>query len=383
MTEFSTILECDFFPLCSGCEFHGDVSSPPVWQNLKNFFSGAANISNIPLKINKITGWRHRAKLAVRGKVGFPEIGLFKHGSHQVVSIPTCPLHHPSINKVCAKVRKVMIDHKIEAYNEDNNSGLLRYLQCVVDGKSDRVQLTLVVNRKSKDAGLEKYVKQLYKECELHSLWLNFQSEKTNKIFGNEWLLCEGEPYLWEALGQRVCAFHPACFGQAHRTLFVQVLQQIHNWVKPHQRVLELYAGVGVIGLNLVEKSKEVICVEINSFAAECFHLSRLKLPIEFQRKISMQISSSEKALSMIAGKDVVIVDPPRKGVEPEVLEALCAAERASQLIYLSCGPLSFQRDCEKLLAHGWRIEKAEGYLFFPGSDHVEILCNFKRKNLE
>ena len=149
------MLKCEYFPLCSGCERQGDVSSPPVWQELKNFFNQVAPDLSVDLIVKEITGWRCRSKLAVRGNSREPQIGLFKKGSHDVVSIPTCPLHHPSINAISAKVRKIMIERKIEPYDEERGGGLLRYLQFVVERKTRRVQLALVVNRQGKDSVLE------------------------------------------------------------------------------------------------------------------------------------------------------------------------------------------------------------------------------------
>ncbi|MBS0604787.1 MAG: class I SAM-dependent RNA methyltransferase [Verrucomicrobia bacterium] len=379
MTEFSTVLKCEYFPLCSGCQRQGDISSPPVWEDVKSFFQRTAPDLSLALIVKEVTGWRTRSKLAVRGSSAHPEIGLFKQGSHQVVSIPTCPLHHPSINVICAKVKKILIERRIDPYDEERGTGILRYLQFVVERKTRRVQLGLIVNRQAKDSVLDGFVKQLYSEGGLHSVWLNFQPDRTNRIFGEQWEFCEGEPYLWERLGIADCAFHPACFGQAHLSLFEDVLRRIREWILPNASIIELYAGIGVIGLNLAPESKEIVCVEINPFASECFELSRLKLQVEQQKKISMQISSSEDAVRLISGRQAIIVDPPRKGLDPKVLEGLFKADLGAQLVYLSCGPISFQRDAEKLIAHGWKIEKAEGYLFFPGSDHVEILCCFKK----
>ncbi len=368
MTKFST-LRCKYFPLCPGCEVQGDVSLPPIYEELKTFFAPHLPLS---LTVKEITGWRHRSKLAVRGTVSRPQIGLFKQGSHDVISIPSCPLHHPSINRVCAHVQRKMIELKIAPYCEKTHQGCLRYLQCAVERKTGRVQLVLVVNHK--DPALERFVQQLYIEEAFHSLWLNVQPARTNRIFGDEWILCKGEPYLWETLCQVDCAFHPACFGQAHLSLYDDVLNTIQTWVPPNQNILELYAGMGTIGLNLASQSTAVTCVEINPYAKECFEASRLKLPSALQDKITFETNTADQAQ---INHDLVIVDPPRKGLEPKVLEAI--HQGTSQLIYLSCGPQSFQRDCEYLLARGWKIERAEGYLFFPGTNHVEILCKLTK----
>lgn len=379
MTKLSTILKCEYFPLCSGCERQGEVTTPPIFAELKEFFHRIDSSLDFQLTVKDVIHWRCRSKLAVRGTSSHPEIGLFKRGSHDVVSIPHCPLHHPSINRAYAKVIQSVTQCKIDPYREENGSGTLRYLQFAVERKTSRVQLVLVVNRLGWDPCLRDFVKLLYNKDDFHSLWLNFQPQQTNRILGEEWMLCEGEPYLWDTLGLASCAFHPACFGQAHLALFEEVLKRIREWVLPVQKIVELYAGVGVIGLNLLPQSDEVTCIEINPFAAQCFELSCSKLPVGLQRKISLRISSSEESISLIDGKDVIIVDPPRKGLDAKVLEAICEAKNASQLIYLSCGPRSFQRDCEKLLSKGWKIDRAEGFLFFPGTDHIEVLCSFKK----
>lgn len=372
-------LKCEYFPLCSGCQIQGVVSSPPIWSEIQNFFNRCAPNVNISLKTKEITHWRCRSKLAVRGSADLPQIGLFKKGSHEVVSIPTCPLHHPAINAAYDKVRTVMIAQKIEPYLEEKETGILRYLQFVVDRKTRLIQLTIVVNRSGRDPLLDSFVKQLYRIGGFHSIWINFQPAQTNRIFGNEWVLMEGEPYLWERVGGVDCAFHPACFGQAHLSMYEEVLKRIREWTQPQKRIIELYAGIGTIGLNLAATAEKVTVVEINPYAAECFHLSRLRLAIDLQTKISMHIAPSEVALPMIAEHEIIIVDPPRKGLDDKVIKNICHSDRASQLIYLSCGPQSFQSDCEKLIANGWKIEHAEGYLFFPGCDHVEILCSFKK----
>jgi 23S rRNA (uracil1939-C5)-methyltransferase len=379
MIELSTELKCEYFPLCSGCEIQGKVSAPSVWQELKEFFRVTLNEHSVPLVVKEITGWRGRSKLAVRGTEIRPKIGLFKRGSHDVVSIPNCPLHHPSINLVCEQIRSALVQRKIEPYNELTGRGMLRYLQLVVNRQTNKVQLTLVINHSAVNPVLLSFVKQLYNLRMLESVWINFQTERTNLIFGEKWLLSMGEPYLWEQLDQVQCAFHPACFGQAHLSIYEEVLKRIRQWVGLKQRVLELYAGVGTIGLNLVAQSKEVLCTEINPYAADCFEQSRLRLSSDLQKKIGLQILSSELSVGLLAKKDVIIVDPPRKGLEPKVLEALCQAQDACQLIYLSCGPQSFQRDAQQLIKHGWKIEKAAGYLFFPGCNHVEVLCSFKK----
>lgn len=383
MTEFSTIplsqIRCGYFPLCSGCEIQDEVVHPPIIQVVTNYFKSIDPSLEIPLHYKEIIGWRSRSKLAVRGSYQHPEIGLFKKGSHEVVPIPDCPLHHLAINKAYTVVRQLMIEMKIPAYDEEKGTGLIRYLQFVVERKSRRVQLTITINRQGKDPLIERFIKQLYKESMFLGIWVNYQSESINRIFGPSWELVAGEPYLWESLCGINFALHPACFAQAHLSLFEDILKKIQECILPNKTVVEIYAGIGMIGLSVAHKVKKLICSEINPYAEECFHLTRLQLKPELQKKVSFLCASADKCLHLIDEAEVIIVDPPRKGVDPHLLHHILHSSTCTQLIYLSCGFLSFQKDCDQLLKAGWKIEKAEAYLLFPGTNHVETLCIFKR----
>ncbi|MES2122920.1 MAG: hypothetical protein V4492_09120 [Chlamydiota bacterium] len=377
MNKLPPILTCRYFPECSGCEIHGEITPPPVAKELAAFFKECAALPDFPIAISEVKGWRTRAKLAVRGTAEHPLIGLYKRGTHEVVAIEDCPLHHPAINKAIAQLIPLIRSHHILPYDELSHTGKLRYLQFFVERKSRRVQLTLVVNASSFDAMLKSLVKQLYAIGGFHSIWLNFQTDKTNVILGEKWEFCEGEPYLWERVGSVDCAFHPACFSQANPALFQTAVERIREWVIPQSHVLELFSGVGVIGLNLAHLGCEVTAVEINPYAAECFELSRLRLPPEVQGRLRMETASAEKALMH---HQVLVVDPPRKGLTAPLLKAIGEAKELQQILYLSCGPQSLQSDLKVLFSQGWKVEKAEGYLFFPGTNHIETLCSLMRK---
>ncbi len=382
MKEFSTGIKCTYFPQCSGCEEQENPTCPPIWNDLKNFLHTQVPDLEILLIHKEILGWRMRSKLAVRGTTSFPEIGLFKRGSHEVIAIPDCPLHHPAINRAYQTVVDSIVEMRILPYQEKNHSGILRYFQFSVDKKSRRVQLVVVANQSMQSPMLEKWVKQLYTKGGFHSIWINFQPASTNTIFGNHWLLCEGEPYLEEKIDRVAFSFHPACFMQAHLTLFEQLIQSIRKNIIPNKQVVDLYAGVGVIGLNIAQECKQVICIEQNPFAAECFELSRLKLSPDIQKKSHFYSGDVEEFSSIICDAEIVIADPSRKGISAKVLEAINSSTKVQQLIYISCNPLSFKRDTLSLLNSGWKITKAEGYLLFPGTNTVETLCFFERNPL-
>lgn len=366
-TEFSTIT-CDYFPACSGCENQHNVSLPPIYREINSFFN-----KEISLFTGDLIRWRTRSKLAVRKSHGI-QIGLFKKNSHDVVSIPLCPLHHRSIEKGYALLMDQMHAFGIEPYCETSGKGLLRYVQWTVERRSGAIQLVLVANSKKFPP---EFCKELFKSSLFSSIWINNQTEKTNRIFGENWkCIISSDEYLWEKIGRVEIPFHPACFIQAHLPMFEKMLESIRQVILPKKRVIEFYGGVGAISLNVADLSHQVICSEINPYAQACFEKAVEKSGIKTARFI---LGKSEDLESLLSEAEVLIVDPPRKGLNQGFLDAMIATPTILQIIYVSCYFPSFKRDCERLLKEGWKVRLAEAYLFFPGTNHLETLCIFEK----
>jgi 23S rRNA (uracil1939-C5)-methyltransferase len=350
---------CPHFSTCSGCTVE-NVLHPPLWQEVVCFFQ------KYQIEPHLITDGfekkRFKAKLAVR--IG-PVIGLFKKNTHDVISIPHCLVHHPSINQAVKILQEEMKAHNILPYQENPPSGLLRYLQFFVEAKTGKVQLALVLNG---TAISEDFCKSLLKYDLWHSIWFNFHPHSSNRIFGDSWELYHGEEVLWQTLNQTQVAFHPGAFSQAHLPLFEKILEKIESLAFEGEKILELYAGVGAIGLTLAKKSKNLTLVENNPYAFKSFHHMKTGLCYKCMDAKDIELE----------GYDLIVVDPPRKGLDPVVRAKLAKLSQA-RLIYLSCGFESFKKDAEELIASGWKIKESIGYLLFPGTNHVEILALFQK----
>jgi len=269
MNKFPLHIHCPHFQLCSGCSINEFVDSPPVLNEAKQYFKQRA--ADLHLHTGSATGWRLRAKLAIRGTSTEPHIGLFKEGTHDVVDIPFCRVHHPSINKAVEFLRGLIKTEKIEPYNETTHAGELRYVQIVVERSSGKVQLSFVWNAKDgQDPQMKKWIPIIEKFWETHrqngfwhSLWINFNIRRDNVIFGEDWKLIKGEPLLWEKFGKVEVCFHPASFAQANLDLFEKMLTSIRRMIPDKDTIVEYYSGVGVIGLSLAEKSHKIECCEV------------------------------------------------------------------------------------------------------------------------
>ncbi|MBA3721477.1 MAG: hypothetical protein H0W88_03655 [Parachlamydiaceae bacterium] len=363
-----------------------DVSSPVLWEEIIAYFE-ERNIKPLRLCQGSRVHWRSRAKLAVRGTSEQPLIGLFKKGSHDVMPIPFCQIHHPAINLAVEHIKKIIVENKLRLYNEQTGEGDLRYIQLIVHRATGKIQASFVLNAKNINSKasvkwesiLKKFQEGTTKDL-WHSIWLNFNDRMTNTIFGENWHKCYGEDLLWEKIGNISVCYQPSSFGQANLELFEKMLVRLESIIPSQSKIAEFYAGVGVIGLFVASKSEWVRCSELNPNAEYCFSRSRFRLPKDVASKVSFHTGVAANMLSILDGADVAIVDPPRKGLDGAVLAALQTAPDLKQIVYISCGWDGFKKDCDILLESGWRLSHGEGYWFFPGSNQVEILAIFKKQ---
>lgn len=372
---------CPHYPLCPACSVNPEIINKTL-EEAKNFFAHLG-ISDFMCDIGHAYGWRCRAKLVVRGTSKKPLIGLYKPGTHQVIDLPCCCVHHPLINQATDYLRHWIQSYNIIPYDEKTGKGTLRYVQFAVDRKNQRVQIVLVLNQKEENTLLledQKKRKALWENYSpfWHSLWLNFNERRDNVILGDAWQCLYGEEWLWDSFcGRQVC-YHPASFAQGNPEMFERLLVELAKNVPQGTILVEFYAGGGVIGLTLAERCKRIQFNEIVPLAQRCFEESCKLLSSELKEKLTFVCGPAEKQLALLEDEvDVVVVDPPRKGIDGALLSRLCSKPNVKRLIYVSCGWKSFQEDCKKLLKSQWKMVSAKSFLFFPGTSHLEILAIF------
>ena len=368
MNELSTI-ECPHFDICSGCTLNGSVTHPPIWNEIESFFLHLSPELNPRLNVGSVRNWRTRAKLAVRGSSQNPTIGLFRKKSHDAFAIPFCQVHHPAINRAVLILSEAIREAKIAPFDE--KKGLLRYAQFFVSLQTGQVSLSLVWNGRECVKEMDLLKERLLLKGPWHSIWHNFQPLITNRIFGDEWLCAFGESFIQQKLNGIEISFHPGAFSQAHWTLFEKLAHQVGKWVPNGARLLEIYSGVGALGLLASHRTARVDLVESNPFARLSFEAMTSHENVHFH---SLE---AKDALHLLRKSDTIIVDPPRKGLDAVLLKAL--TKTSGRLIYVSCDFQSFRRDALELPRYGWVLKEAEGFLLFPGTDHVEIASLFER----
>lgn len=372
---------CSHFTRCSGCSINSCETPPEIFEQARRFFDGEWAIT-LRFKQGDCRHYRSRAKLAVRAPA---LIGLFEKGSHRVLAIPHCQVHHPRINQAISLVLDAFRTSGLTAYDETTHLGDLRYLQCVVERRTGRVQLSLVLNMRTATQAWSRFAKELYACSFWHSIWFNFNNKPTNTIFGPHWEKIIGEEVIWEQIAGHEIAFGPSHFGQANLQMYEKLIVDIQQNVMPNATICELFAGIGVISLALAEKSLSVRLCEVEKHAKHFFDMANKRLPPTLQNKLSYHVGRVEECFELLQEAEVCVVDPPRKGLGETLLKKILTTPTLKQLIYVSCEWKSLERDLRTIRTKypDWKVKDAISYLFFPGTNQIETVAFLERQTKE
>jgi 23S rRNA (uracil1939-C5)-methyltransferase len=325
-------------------------------------------------------GFRLRARLAIRGRVGSPKLGLFELGTHRVVHIPHCSVQHPLINRVAGIVRRALVETRVSSYSDKAHLGIARYLQVVVERGSQTAQVVIVANSATPTPLAECF--DLIRERlgpELHSLWFNTNGERANTILGPEFQLWCGPASVVEEFGGPAIHYPPGAFGQNNLDIAQHIIEHLRGQIPEGARVAEFYAGVGAIGLSVLARAAEIRMNEMSPHSLHGLELGLAELDPANRAKISVFPGPAGAACPAANGAQVVIADPPRKGIDPELIEYL-VEHPPERFLYVSCGLESLLHDAARLTSNGrLRLAALTAFNLMPFTEHVESVARFER----
>jgi tRNA/tmRNA/rRNA uracil-C5-methylase (TrmA/RlmC/RlmD family) len=352
----------------------------PVISTLREL-ARAHDLPDVRVVGGPAVGFRHRARLAIRGRLGSPKVGLFELDTHRVVHIPNCIVHHALINRVAGVVRRALVEAEVTSYSEAAHLGLARYLQVVVERSSQSAQVVVVGNSETAEpmarcldlirAGLG---------SQLHSLWYNANCGRSNTILGPDFQNWCGPAAVVERFaGGAPVYYPPGAFGQSNLDLFERIVEHVRAEIPAAARVAEFYAGVGTIGLSILDRAGELRLNELSPHSLQGLELGLAQLDAANRARCAVIPGSAGAARQMVVDADVVIADPPRKGLDPELTVHL-SEQPPERFIYVSCGLESFINDTTRLVSGGeLRLAALTAYDLMPFTDHVETVARFER----
>ena len=378
---------CPISASCGGCDFwHMDyaeesrLKADRVLQCLNRI--GGEQLTEIPiLAAPDCFAYRNKAQYPVSQKKGRAYAGFFRAGTHEVVENDRCRI----LPEEADRVKDTVIAHanrfRIPVYDEKSHTGLLRHIYVRRGAVSGQILVCLVINgRKFPNADvLTEALKQI---PGFTTLVLSVNTKKGNAVLGDEFITLCGPGYIEDTLCGLVFRLSPRSFYQVNhhqaQRLYEAAISQAE--ITKADTVLDLYCGVGTITLCMAAAAGKVIGVEVIPQAVEDARDNAKRNGIENAEFFCGDAGEAALELEKQGVRaDVVVVDPPRKGLNADTVEAL---HRFSprRIVYVSCDPATLARDVALLKSKGYAVKNALACDLFPRCSHVESIVCLSRK---
>jgi 23S rRNA (uracil1939-C5)-methyltransferase len=322
-------------------------------------------------------GYRTNAKLVIEKRRGIVRIGLYRRGTHEVVDIGNCPLHHPLINRIATVVREEIARQEIYVYDPQKERGLLRYLTIKISPSSGKAMVTFVTSERDYRQ-LTHLAKWLVKKVpEVISVQQNVNTSSGNVVFGRETQRLLGVDDLLDQVGEVRLRIAPTSFFQVNNEQAARIYALVREWSTPTplDSALDLYCGIGGIALHLARNAGHVLGIEL---AEEAVRNARENARLNGLANCRFQAGDAaelaEELPELVPPGAVAVVNPPRSGCDRAVLAALAACCPRS-LVYVSCNPETLARDLDLLHGHGYRTLEVQPVDMFPQTGHVESVA--------
>ena len=381
--------DCPYFPACGGCDFrHADYELETELKR-QRVLDALNRIGGCGLENLKITGaaeqdgYRNKVQYPVQEQNGRAEAGFFSAGTHRVIPIAHCRIQPDCADAIRAAVLRWMAQYKIRAYDEKTGRGYIRHIYIRRGAVSGETLVCISANCKQLPRSAELTAAIRAAAPDVTSIVFTPNEKKGNTILGDTFLPLYGPGWIQDTLCGLTFRLSPAAFYQVNHDqaeiLYRKALQ--FAALTGTETVLDLYCGTGTITLCLAREAGRAVGVEVVPQAIEDAKENAVRNGLA--DKTEFYCMDAGQAAQMFAARgerpDVIVVDPPRKGVSPDVIEAM-AAMSPRRIVYVSCDPATLARDVKLLRECGYALQTAEAVDLFPRCAHIETVCLLSRQ---
>ncbi len=371
---------------CGGCQL--GIMDYPAQQRLKRERTVAALARHHLLPVVRECigmthpfAYRNKMLYAVQPSAEGLELGFYRKASHTLLACDDCAVQPALCQQLVAMVRQWAREFAIEPYDEQQHCGQLRYLM-LRDGRQSGEWMVVLVTLGEALPAIDVLLERLKSVPAVCSVVQNINPEPGNRILGFTNRLLQGRELIRDELDGLQFALSPLSFYQINpeqtRLLYGEALCQAE--LKGHEQVFDLYCGVGTISLYLARQARSVVGVEI---VPEAIEDARENARLNGLTNTEFYAGKAEVVVPELYARgykaDVVVVDPPRKGCDKNLLNTLL--EMAPQrIVYVSCDPDSLARDLAFLVKQGYQIGEVQPVDMFPHTLHVENVVTLNRQ---
>lgn len=326
--------------------------------------------------------YRNKAQFPIQKVDGVPVIGFYKKKSHDIIPTDQCIIQHDVNDKIIKIIKTYIRAYKVSIYDEKTHTGVLRHLVTKVGFTTKEVMVVLVANGR-KLPYLNELASVLKENIPgFKTLVVNVNREKTNVILGNENRVIYGDGKINDNIGDLVFEISPLSFFQVNpvqtEVLYNKALEYAN--LGENDTVFDIYCGIGTISLFLAQKAKKVYGIEI---VEEAIKDAKINAKINNLDNVEFYVGKAEEVVPKMykQGKraNVVVVDPPRKGCDENVLDTIVSME-PDRVVYVSCSPSTLARDLNYLDERGYKCLEVQPVDMFPHSVHIENVALIVKK---
>lgn len=380
---------CKHFYQCGGCQWQHLPYEVQLREKTKIVRDNITRLAKLDAGlVRDILGAIH--PFAYRNKVQFPVgkgekgliIGFYAPGTHNIVPAEQCFIQHTIGDQVAFQAKEILEKAGIEPYDEATGQGLLRHIMVRVGAKTEEIMLILVTNGE-KLPQESKIIKEMREKTgeKLVSICQNINTRTTNVILGPQTKILWGKETITDYIGDLAFDISPLSFYQVNPEQTEVLYRKALEYAKlsSQETVIDAYCGIGTISLFLAQKAGKVYGIEV---VKEAIQDAKHNAKINGITNVEFLVGESEKLMPKLLEQgvrpEVIVVDPPRKGCEKGVLEAMAQME-PERLVYVSCNPSSLARDLAYLVDLGFSVREIQPVDMFPQTAHVETVVLITR----
>ena len=375
---------CPVYKECGGCQLQHLSYEGQLFQKQKMVQDVMDRIAKLPhVPVHQVKGmdnpWRYRNKSQIpfserEGKV---VSGFYKSRSHHIVDTDACLIQSEEADDLMLALKQELHNMGMDAYDERTNLGLLRHL-IVRKARATGEVMVVLVTRKKKFTQQKEAIELIKRMVPgVTSIMQNVNSERTNVIMGEDTKVLYGKSTIIDSIGGINFEISARSFYQVNpeqtEVLYGQALDYAN--LTGEETVLDAYCGIGTISLFLAQKAKEVYGVEI---VPEAISDAKRNAELNNITNAQFETGAAEVVIPKLyaEGKrfDVLVVDPPRKGCDEELLNTIIEY-KPKRVVYVSCNPGTLARDLRILEDGGYRTQEVQPVDMFPHSSHVECVA--------
>ena len=371
---------CSAFSRCGGCVFRHisydaelKAKENRVRETIKRI--GGVDLKPQPIIFDKDSHYRNKAQYPVNeeGKAGF-----FATHSHRIIPNSNCYLQPVIFESLVKAVENWIEKYSISVYNEEKHQGLLRHIYIRQGEKTKEIMVVLVINGEILPYADELILalKEIASE-DLKSVQINLNTADTNVILGEKCVTLFGSDYITDILCGVKIRLSPLSFYQVNHTMAEKLYEKVAEYGRVEGKtVLDLYCGAGTIGLSLANKAKKVVGVEIIPEAIRDAKFNAQNNGIQNAEFYCMDATEfAEKSAKENLTADVIVVDPPRKGITEELINTIANKFKPDRVVYVSCDVATLARDIKIFGEKGYNLVEYTPADLFPRTSHCETVA--------